>query len=86
MSTKLVSFLFFLSLLILWQILAMLEIWPKYVMPGPIDVGKYLYKSMLDGSLFEVTFVTLKRLGLGYLMGLLIGIPLGLLLAKSKYM
>src|SRR5262249_18858324 len=38
-----------------------------------------------DGSLLESSFVTLRRLALGYAVGVILGLPLGLLTATSRY-
>jgi NitT/TauT family transport system permease protein len=47
-------------------------------------VFDYLRGAALDGSLLEATTVTLKRLLVGYAIGLVIGLPLGLLTSTSQ--
>jgi NitT/TauT family transport system permease protein len=78
--------LFFLSLLGIWQGLCALKVWSPVLLPSPLDVGKYLLRSISDGELLHASWVTLKRLLLGYGVGCLIGLPLGLMTSKSKYM
>jgi NitT/TauT family transport system permease protein len=41
--------------------------------------------SLKDGTLLGATAVTLRRLFLGYALGLAIGLPLGLLSSKSEF-
>ncbi len=72
-------------LLVVWEVLARMEIWPEYVLPKASDVAKYLWDSTLSSDLPSAVWVTLKRLLLGYGIGLLVGIPLGLLCARVKF-
>jgi NitT/TauT family transport system permease protein len=50
-----------------------------------VDVAKYFWDVLCDGSLISATIVTLKRLLLGYFAGLVLGLPLGLLTARFKF-
>jgi NitT/TauT family transport system permease protein len=86
MKRSLVAILFFASLIILWQALVSAEIWSPVLLPSPLDVARYLWAAILDGSLIEGSWVTMKRLLLGYLIGCAIGLPLGLATARSKYL
>src|SRR4029079_12130085 len=61
------------------------QIWSPVLLPSPSSVGQYLLAAIRDGSLFQAAIVTLRRLLLGYFMGLVIGLPLGLLTASSKF-
>src|SRR5207248_7679011 len=45
----------------------------------------YLVNAARDGSLVSAASVTLRRLLIGYFIGLAIGLPLGLLIASSKF-
>jgi NitT/TauT family transport system permease protein len=49
------------------------------LLPGPAAVAEYLWDAAGDGSLLEAASVTLRRLLLGYAIGVAIGLPLGLL-------
>jgi NitT/TauT family transport system permease protein len=76
--------LFFAGLLLVWEVLVQLCIWSPVLVPSPLSVGRYLWEAASDGSLGSATLVTVKRLGLGYLVGLLLGLPLGLLTARFQ--
>lgn len=52
------------------------------LIPSPSEVLVYLYRAVANGSLLHATFITCKRLALGYSMGAAIGLPLGLLCAR----
>lgn len=77
-----VSATFFLFLLIVWEIAA--RSGNAVMFPPPSNVGLYLWQSITDGTLISTTLVTMKRLFVGYAVGLGFGIPLGLLVARFK--
>ena len=86
MKRSLVAILFFSSLVALWQALVSSGIWSPVLLPPPLDVARYLLAAISDGTLLEGSWITLKRLMLGYLIGCVLGLPLGLATARSKYL
>ncbi len=80
------ALLFFLVLIALWETGARMRLWPPYLIPAPSDVVKYLGRVAADGTLIKASLVTLRRLMVGYLIGLAIGIPLGLLTSQFKFL
>ncbi len=84
MKRRLIAALFFLMLLGIWELLCRAKIWSPVMMPEPLAVGEYLWESLRDGTLGQATLVTLRRLLIGYLAGVAIGLPLGLLTARFK--
>jgi NitT/TauT family transport system permease protein len=77
--------LFFLGLIGIWEWLVLSGIWSPILLPEPLEVGKYLVNSIGDKTLLESSYITLKRLLLGYASGLVLGLPLGLLLARFRF-
>lgn len=75
---------FFVGLVVLWEILVRLHIWSPVLVPSPTIVGEYLLSAVKDGTLLSASAVTMKRLLLGYVFGIVIGLPLGLLTARFK--
>lgn len=75
---------FFALLIALWHLLVWMEVWSPVLLPGPVAVAEYLWAALADGSLLEGIWVTMKRLLIGYLIGCVIGLPLGMLTARSK--
>jgi NitT/TauT family transport system permease protein len=59
--------------------------WSPVLLPPPETVAEYLWGALNDGSLVEASVVTLKRLLVGYAIGIIIGIPLGLLISISDF-
>ncbi|MEO5719753.1 MAG: ABC transporter permease [Chthoniobacterales bacterium] len=76
------SLLFFAGLLLLWALLVRLRVWSPVLLPSPWKVMEYLQASAADGTLWEAMLITMKRLLLGYVIGLIGGVPLGLLTAR----
>ena len=77
---------FFALLLGMWQAMSMSGRWSPVLLPSPLDVALYLREAALDGSLLSSTVVTVRRLLLGYAIGLAIGLPLGLVSSASRFM
>jgi NitT/TauT family transport system permease protein len=82
MKRLLFALLLFLTVLLLWQLLVSIGVWSPVLLPSPESVLRYLYTSITDGTLLEATAVTMRRLLLGYCIGLIVGLPLGLLTAR----
>jgi len=78
--------LFFAGLLLLWEGLVLAQLWSPVLLPPPLNVGRYLWEALGDGTLLGAIGVTLKRLALGYAVGLLLGLPLGLLTARFQFL
>ncbi len=55
------------------------------VLPLPSDIGKFLWDGICDLSILSALWVTLRRLVLGYAIGFILALPLGLLLSQSKF-
>ncbi len=85
MRRILLAVLFFIALVAIWAALAHAEIWSPVLLPSPRSVWDYLVNAARDGSLFSASSVTLRRLMLGYFVGLAIGLPLGLLTASLTF-
>jgi NitT/TauT family transport system permease protein len=85
MSRVAIVSVFFAALFVLWQVAVMSGRWSAVLLPAPWDVLLYLRDALADGSLVEATAVTLRRLLLGYAIGLALGLPLGLLCSTSVF-
>src|SRR5699024_1418277 len=69
----------------LWQLIFMLEIWPKSMIPSPFTVFKTLYLGFKDLTLVYDLLGSFKHLAIGLSLSILIGTALGVLLAKVKW-
>ncbi len=70
-------------LLLLWQAVVLLGAYDKFILPGPLDVARQLGVVLADGRLLRHSLITVSELIPGLLIGSLIALPLGYLLAKS---
>lgn len=85
MKRFLTAVLFFVGLIALWHFLVKAKVWSPVMVPSPLSVWQYLESAVEDGTLFEALWVTMKRLLLGYFIGVIAGVPLGLLTARFKW-
>lgn len=79
------AFLFFATLLFIWQKLVDAGIWSSFLVPSPWDVGAYMVDAAEDGVLVQACYVTLRRLIEGYFFGLILGVPMGLFMARFQF-
>ncbi|HET7752820.1 MAG TPA: ABC transporter permease subunit [Anaeromyxobacteraceae bacterium] len=77
---------FLLALLLLWELASRFGPWPRYLFPGPLAVGGRIVQMAQDGRLWSATTRSLGRLAQGYLLAAAIGVPLGVLTARSNWM
>lgn len=84
MRRALVATAFFAALAGAWAALAASGTWSPVLLPSPFDVARYLAGALADRSLAEASFVTLRRLAVGYTLGILLGLPLGCLTARFR--
>ncbi|MGH8901466.1 MAG: ABC transporter permease [Egibacteraceae bacterium] len=66
----------------LWQLVVWLELRPSYAFPGP---GPAFGRLLTDlGPLLTATAITMRRAVVGYAIAVLVGIVLGLAVARSR--
>jgi NitT/TauT family transport system permease protein len=75
---------FFAALLVAWEVLARSGRFSPVVVPSPLSVAKYLFGALDDGTLERAVLVTARRLAVGYLLGVAVGLPIGFLTARFK--
>jgi NitT/TauT family transport system permease protein len=73
----------FALLLGLWHLLATYGGYERFILPGPLDVWRQMRLVVLDGRLQRHALITLSEVLPGLLIGCLVAMPLGYLLAKS---
>lgn len=76
--------IFFAILIALWAIVADRRVWDPMLFPSPWKVAQTFGADLADGSLLNATGISLRRVLLGYGISLAIGVPLGIVLARSK--
>src|SRR5699024_5401170 len=84
MQTTIKRIIFFLLLILLWQGIVALQIWPESMIPGPISVFKSIYNGMMDLTLIYDIVASFRHLLIGLMISIVVGTGLGLLLANPK--
>jgi NitT/TauT family transport system permease protein len=84
MKRFLLAVAFFALLLLIWEAAFRARIWSPVLLPSPWQVAIYLKGTALDGTLLTATVITMRRLLVGYFIGLVVGLPVGLLTARWK--
>ncbi|MFE9533158.1 ABC transporter permease [Streptomyces sp. NPDC006691] len=71
--------------LVVWQVLVSAKVTDEYKLPAPSAVWSSLSDMWLQGTLLDVVWTSVSRGLLGFLLALAIGTPLGLLVARVKF-
>ncbi|GEJ55822.1 ABC transporter permease [Anaeromyxobacter diazotrophicus] len=74
------------ALLLLWELASRIGPWPHYLFPGPVAVARSLGTMIADGRLGAAVVRSLGRLGQGYVLSALVGVPLGIANARLRWM
>lgn len=83
--------LFYILLILIWEGIYklgvdILKIWKPYIFPSPIDVFKTLVALVKDNTIGIAVVASLKRIIVGYFISVIIGVTIGLIIAKFKYL
>ena len=65
-----------------WWVLALGV--PHYILPGPVRVWNSLLQISANGDLWSNLGITLGRVGAGFILATVIGLPLGILLGANR--
>lgn len=68
----------------LWELVVLSGWRPDYVLPGPAAVLGRLWADLLAGDVLVAAAITMKRAVLGYAIALVVGVAVGLVLARVK--
>ena len=71
--------------LVVWQILVWAKVTDSYKLPAPSAVWDEVRTAWLEGTLLDYIWTSVSRGLLGFMMALAIGTPLGLLVARVKF-
>ena len=69
--------------LLIWELLSRFGPWPRWLLPGPAAVTGSVSAMLADGRLPHAAVRSLARLAQGYGLSAAIGVPLGVLMARS---
>ena len=83
--------LFYLILIAIWELayrigVDWLRLWKPYIFPSPIAVLTTLWELAVDGTLGIAVLASAKRILVGYFLSIVIGILVGLVIVRFKYL
>jgi len=83
--------MFYILLILIWEGIYklgvdVLSIWKPYIFPSPFDVFGTLIALIKDNTIGIAIVASLKRIIVGYFISIIIGVTLGLTIAKFKYL
>ena len=64
----------------IWELIFRLKVWPPYLFPGPLAVANSIVDLWTKGILLRAIVATLLRLGIGFLISLVLGAMLAFLM------
>lgn len=67
-----------------WELVVLSGWRPEYVLPGPGAVLGRLWADLVAGDVFTAAAITMKRALLGYAIALVVGVAVGLVMARSR--
>ena len=76
--------IFYISLVVVWQLISYSSIWPSNIFPSPLEVGEDLVFMASDGSLFFGFGTSMIRLIIGFAIAIAGGMILGIFMARVE--
>jgi len=83
--------LFYIALIVAWELVykifvELFKIWKPYVFPSPISVIETFVRLLSDNTLTVAMIATVRRMLIGYLIAVVIGVVVGLAIVKSEFL
>ena len=69
--------------IVIWWVLSLFQ--SEVLLPGPLETLKGAKELILNGKLLTFALISLRRVFLGWIIGLAIGIPLGLIIGRISF-
>lgn len=78
--------LFFVSLIIIWWLMAHAGLWPSYMLPGPERILANLVHGFKNLIYVRGIAISLRRIFVGFIISTALGLPLGLLTGNLRWL
>ena len=69
-------------IVLIWEMVVLYSGWSLQVFPGPVTVFNSFIELVMNGSLIDHSVASLYRVTVGFYIGALLGIPLGIMLGR----
>jgi len=73
-----------LSLVLIWAVITKLQLIDKFFLPDPFTTIKKFVEPLINGAIIGDLFSTLERVFFSFAIALILGLPIGLLLGRTK--
>lgn len=88
---QMISVLSFLGFIMVWSLCAYFDVKPDYALPSPLKVARTFMEKMYQkapdrGYIWYYALVSLRTVFVGWIMGIVIGVPLGIIMGWYKRM
>jgi NitT/TauT family transport system permease protein len=70
-------------LVAVWALVAAVHVFPESLFPRPMDVVRALAAELRSGRLFNDVIASLFRVSMGFLLSVIVGVPIGLVIGHS---
>lgn len=80
-TLPIISFIIF---LLLWQCVIWIGHYQPILLPGPLLVAKSIWQFIISGEIFTHLGISLFRFFIGFIIAIIIGVPVGFLLGRSN--
>lgn len=70
----------------LWRLIEVNSGWSSQVFPGPSQVYDSFYELLMNGTLLQHSVASLFRVTIGFLIGAILAIPLGIIIGRNEIM
>jgi len=74
----------FIIFLLLWQCVIWIGHYQPILLPGPLLVAKSIWHFVISGEIFTHLGISLFRFFIGFIIAIIIGVPVGFLLGRSN--
>lgn len=78
-----------LGLLVIWQLVSIAGVFPAFALPSPVAVWKSLVEILHQGyggqTLANDIYVSCLRILIGFVGAIVIGVPIGLMMSRNKF-
>ncbi|CUG52482.1 ABC transporter permease protein [Staphylococcus aureus] len=78
-----ITFIIFLGI---WEMVIIIGHYQPVLLPGPALVGKSIWSFIVTGEIFQHLAISLWRFVAGFVVALLVAIPLGFLLGRNRWL
>ena len=70
---------------VVWQAIVWVGSYPPFILPGPLDVAGRFVRAWTDGTMAPHALTTLAEVLTGFTLGATLAVPIGVLLARSRF-